>query len=413
MEQIRTIELPENVKKIIEELENHGYEAYAVGGCVRDSLLGKEPQDWDITTSALPEQVKELFPKTIDTGIQHGTVTVMMDHVGYEVTTYRIDGEYEDGRHPKQVLFTGNLVEDLKRRDFTINAMAYSDRTGIVDEFHGMGDLERGVIGCVGVAKDRFSEDALRILRAVRFSAQLGFQIEKETMQAACNMADTLKLISRERIQAELRKLLLSGHPERVEVLHEAGLLDVIFADCRKDEAQVPDIQRLSQILCRSVQDHFVRWGIFITCLPWQDMLFSLKFDNQTIKICEQLKRYQGAPLVLDDASVRCLAVAVGTDIFDKYYLPYRHALENASEEILEAVEKTYHKICERGDCLSLKTLKINGRDLVEKGIGQGTIIGDILEMLLQKVLEDETKNQEEVLWQLVEQYMAAKSSET
>ena len=136
------INLPNSVKKIIETLEKHGYEAYAVGGCVRDCLLGKEPKDWDITTSAKPEEVKALFRRTIDTGIQHGTVTIMMEHEGYEVTTYRIDGEYEDGRHPKEVIFTAHLVEDLKRRDFTINAMAYSDRTGVVDEFDGVGDLK-------------------------------------------------------------------------------------------------------------------------------------------------------------------------------------------------------------------------------------------------------------------------------
>ena len=169
------IDMPTCVREIIEVLENAGFEAFAVGGCVRDAVLGRIPADWDITTSAMPEEVKALFSRTIDTGIQHGTVTVMKDHVGYEVTTYRIDGEYEDARHPKEVSFTSNLVEDLKRRDFTINAMAYNDRAGLVDEFDGIGDLEKGVIRCVGEPKDRFGEDALRMLRAVRFSAQLGF----------------------------------------------------------------------------------------------------------------------------------------------------------------------------------------------------------------------------------------------
>ena len=163
------IKLPQKVKYIISQLEAAGFEAYAVGGCVRDSLLGREPDDWDVTTSAKPLQVKEVFRHTIDTGIQHGTVTVMLDHEGFEVTTYRIDGEYEDSRHPKEVIFTANLVEDLKRRDFTINAMAYNDRSGIVDAFGGMEDLDKGVIRCVGEARERFREDALRMLRAVRF----------------------------------------------------------------------------------------------------------------------------------------------------------------------------------------------------------------------------------------------------
>ena len=167
------IAMPPQVEGIIERLRQAGFEAYAVGGCVRDTLLGREPGDWDITTSARPKEVKQLFHRTIDTGIQHGTVTVLMDHKGYEVTTYRIDGEYEDGRHPKEVAFTSELMEDLKRRDFTINAMAYSHETGIVDAFDGIGDLKRKVICSVGKASDRFGEDALRILRAIRFSAQL------------------------------------------------------------------------------------------------------------------------------------------------------------------------------------------------------------------------------------------------
>ena len=176
------IQIPEDVKYILEKLNNAGYEAYAVGGCVRDSILGRVPDDWDITTSAKPEETKVLFPKTIDTGIQHGTVTVMRNHVGYEVTTYRIDGEYEDSRHPKEVIFTSDLLEDLKRRDFTINAMAYNHLDGgLVDAFGGIEDIEKKVIRCVGNPIHRFEEDALRMMRAVRFSAQLGYEIEEET----------------------------------------------------------------------------------------------------------------------------------------------------------------------------------------------------------------------------------------
>ena len=170
--------MPQKVKFIIKQLMDNGFEAYAVGGCVRDSILGREPNDWDITTSALPGQVKEVFEHTVDTGIQHGTVTVVLDKENFEVTTYRIDGEYEDNRHPKEVIFTANLVEDLKRRDFTVNAMAYNDETGLVDVFGGISDLNEKIIRCVGNAEDRFSEDALRVLRAARFAAQLGFSIE-------------------------------------------------------------------------------------------------------------------------------------------------------------------------------------------------------------------------------------------
>lgn len=201
------IQLPDKVHKIIGVLEAAGYEAYAVGGCVRDSILGRKPNDWDITTSAKPEEIKNLFPRTIDTGIKHGTVTVMLDREGFEVTTYRIDGVYEDKRHPKEVTFTANLEEDLKRRDFTVNAMAYSERAGLVDIFGGLQDIERGIIRCVGNAQERFTEDALRMLRAVRFSAQLGYRIEEKTGQAIHSLAPDLKAISAERIQAELVKL--------------------------------------------------------------------------------------------------------------------------------------------------------------------------------------------------------------
>ena len=225
------MEIPQAVEKIIDTLEAGGFEAYAVGGCVRDTLLGREPEDWDITTSARPEQVKSLFRRTVDTGIQHGTVTVLENHQGYEVTTYRIDGEYEDGRHPKQVEFTASLTEDLKRRDFTINAMAYSKKTGIVDEFGGMEDLKRGIIRCVGAAQERFTEDALRILRAIRFSAQLGFSIEEQTLEAVRQIAPNLVHVSKERIQVELTKLLKSPHPERMSLVFDTGIAPYVSAN--------------------------------------------------------------------------------------------------------------------------------------------------------------------------------------
>ena len=216
--------LPKNVNKIIHVLEENGFEAYAVGGCIRDSLLGRTPNDWDITTSALPEQVKALFKKTIDTGIQHGTVTILLDKEGYEVTTYRLDGEYEDSRHPKEVTFTALLSEDLKRRDFTINAMAYNEKEGLVDLFGGQKDMEEKVIRCVGDPLERFTEDALRILRAIRFAAQLGFSIAGETYGAIREIAPNLKNVSKERIQVELTKMLTSAHPEKIAMAEDTGI---------------------------------------------------------------------------------------------------------------------------------------------------------------------------------------------
>ena len=218
------IDLPEDVTTIIEKLEGAGFEAFAVGGCVRDSILGREPGDWDITTSARPESIKSLFRRTVDTGIEHGTVTVLMGSRSYEVTTYRIDGEYADLRHPKEVLFTASLEEDLKRRDFTINAMAYNESTGLVDLFDGMGDLDRHLVRCVGDPNERFNEDALRILRAVRFAAQLDFGIEEGTRNAIRGHAVNLAAVSKERILVELTKLICSAHIEKTEDLRKLGL---------------------------------------------------------------------------------------------------------------------------------------------------------------------------------------------
>ncbi|MBR0153830.1 MAG: CCA tRNA nucleotidyltransferase, partial [Lachnospiraceae bacterium] len=223
--------IPANAELILRSLEEAGHEAYIVGGCVRDALLGREPQDWDITTSALPEQVQALFRRTIDTGIQHGTVTVMFGKEAYEVTTYRIDGEYHDGRHPDQVTFTRSLEEDLKRRDFTINAMAYNPKRGLVDLFGGQKDLAERVIRAVGDARERFSEDALRMLRAVRFAGQLGFAIEEGTLEGIRALAPTLAKISQERIREELTKLLLSPQPELLETAIDTGMTAVILPE--------------------------------------------------------------------------------------------------------------------------------------------------------------------------------------
>ena len=225
------LQLPAAVNMIIDVLQAHGYEGFAVGGCVRDSVLNRTPDDWDITTSATPYQVKELFSKTVDTGLQHGTVTVMVHGVGYEVTTYRIDGEYEDGRHPKEVQFTSNLTEDLKRRDFTINAMAYSKDRGLIDEFGGMQDLQRKIIRCVGDPWQRFGEDALRILRAVRFAAQLGFEIEENTKKAIVELTPTLSKISAERIQTETVKLLMSDRPQMWRSVYDLGITRIIMPE--------------------------------------------------------------------------------------------------------------------------------------------------------------------------------------
>lgn len=401
------IEMPDAVKEIIGVLSDAGYEAYAVGGCVRDSVLGRVPKDWDITTIAKPEEIKSLFKKTIDTGIQHGTVTVMIKSVGYEVTTYRVDGEYEDGRHPKEVTFTASLTEDLRRRDFTINAMAYNEQSGIIDCFGGVEDLNEGIIRCVGNSSERFTEDALRMLRAIRFSGELNFDISKDTLDAIKALAKTITKISRERIQVELDKLLVSQNPERIAKAFDTELIKYIFAKQSGSEIEIlADKNELAGLLKNSKRNHYVRWAIFIDMLGINGVLKGLKFDNNTVKICEKLVKYKDLPLVCDEGGLREIIVKVGKDIFIEYYLPYRSAIKNIEEHALENVTKVAKVIFERGDALSIKELAVCGNDLAQIGVEKGRRMGEILEKLFACVIEDHQKNTKEELLEIAKKYI-------
>lgn len=389
------IELPKDVRHIINVLMENGYEAYAVGGCVRDSILGRTPGDWDITTSALPMQVKALFRRTIDTGIQHGTVTVMLGKNGYEVTTYRIDGKYEDSRHPKSVEFTSNLVEDLKRRDFTINAMAYNDEHGIVDAFDGMGDLKRKIIRCVGKAHDRFDEDALRILRAVRFSAQLGFDIEDDTAKAAKELAPTLVKISRERIHTELNKLLLSDNPDYFSVVYDLGVMKIIIPELENIDAHKLD--RIQHFIKRTRAVLPERYAALLSCVDADTagrILKGLKLDNATISMAAKLVKYYNMNPVLSEAAVRHYINEVGEN--DALRIVDFNISICGSE--LNKGYTDMKKICvmvkERGDCTELRNLKISGRDLMEAGFPAGKQLGEILQKLLCEVLDNPKFNE-------------------
>lgn len=389
------IELPKDVRHIINVLMENGYEAYAVGGCVRDSILGRTPGDWDITTSALPMQVKALFRRTIDTGIQHGTVTVMLGKNGYEVTTYRIDGKYEDSRHPKSVEFTSNIVEDLKRRDFTINAMAYNDEHGIVDVFDGMGDLKRKIIRCVGKAHDRFDEDALRILRAVRFSAQLGFDIEDDTAKAAKELAPTLVKISRERIHTELNKLLLSGNPDYFSVVYDLGVMKIIIPELENIDAHKLD--RIQHFIKKTRAVLPERYAALLSCVDADTagrILKGLKLDNATISMAAKLVKYYNMNPVLSEAAVRHYINEVGEN--DALRIVDFNISICGSE--LNKGYTDMKKICvmvkERGDCTELRNLKISGRDLMEAGFPAGKQLGEILQKLLCEVLDNPKFNE-------------------
>lgn len=432
------IRLPEKVNYIIRTLQQHGYEAYAVGGCVRDSILGRVPGDWDITTSAMPEETKSLFPRTFDTGIEHGTITVLLDGEGFEVTTYRVDGKYEDSRHPTEVTFVRNLKEDLLRRDFTINAMAYNETDGLVDIFGGMEDIERRVIRCVGNAEARFSEDALRILRGIRFAAQLGFQLEDETRAGMEKLAPTLKKISAERIQVELVKTLLSPQPDMLREAWRLGItkeflpeLDVAMETSQENIHHMYTVgEHILHTLMAVRSDRILRLTMLFhdmgkpamkfmdekgvahfTGHPEKssqmanDILRRLKFDNDTIRKVTKLVRYHDFYMEVTPEQVRRAVHEIGEELFP-LYLEVRRADVSAQSDYrreekfaeIDSVETCYQEIMEKHQCVSLKTLSVTGRDLIAAGMKPGKEIGDTLERFLDQVLADPEQNKKEVL---------------
>lgn len=432
------IKIPPGAAKILRRLEEHGYEAYVVGGCVRDSLLGRNPNDWDITTSALPRQVKALFPRTIDTGLKHGTVTILEGGEPYEVTTYRVDGEYLDGRHPSEVTFTASLKEDLQRRDFTINAMAYSEKHGLQDYFDGLTHLENRLICAVGDPMKRFGEDALRIMRAVRFAAQLGYEVEAETVRAMKELAPTLSKISAERIASELEKLLLSPHPEKLRMAYECGITAVIlpeFDRCMETAQNNPHhcysvgehtivsignarpdrVLRLAMLLhdfgkpaCKTTDeegiDHF-HGHQEVSAQMANDILRRLKSDNATRKSVVKLVRCHDRAVRLTPAGVRKAVVEIGEDLFP-LYLEVKEADTLAQSEYrrqekldyLEDVRFLYRKVLEEGDCLSMKDLAVKGDDLIAAGMRPGRQFREVLEAMFEDVIREPSHNEKTYL---------------
>ncbi len=377
--------IPSYVQKIIDRLEENGYEAYIVGGCVRDMLLGREPNDFDVTTSAVPEQTLSVFSdmRTVPTGLKHGTVTVLSSGEPIEVTTFRIDGKYTDSRHPESVCFTSNIKEDLSRRDFTVNAMAYNKSRGIVDPFGGADDMEKKILRAVGEPCLRMQEDALRIMRALRFSAQLGFEIESGTVLALKKMKEGLANVSGERLGVELAKLVTAPYPKRpVELMCSLGISKYILGDYVPSEYLLNKLEELPNDLA-------TRFG----CLLWNcereniaKILSDMKYSNEQKKAILNVTDVKIFGDVKTDADVR------------RFLLRYKEYADSAAllrEKLMEndsLSAQRLERVRKNGFCDSVSSLAIGGDELISLGIN-GKEIGIILNEMLALVTEEPEKN--------------------
>ncbi len=429
--------LPQDVINILNTLNNKGFSAYAVGGCVRDMFLKKSPQDWDITTAAPPEVILSSFPKTVPTGLAHGTVTVIMPSGQYEVTTFRVDGIYEDHRKPESVTFTNDITEDLSRRDFTMNAMAYHPETGLVDPFGGREDIEKKLIRCVGDPMVRFDEDALRMLRAVRFSAQTGFTVHEDILHAMRQLAPLLSAISGERIRDEFMKTLLSDRPALIELLLKTGLLSVFLPELDRcfsvpqnikyhiydvghhslkalEHTPKDPVIRLAALLHdigkpdkkttdENGVDHFKGHDLVSADLA-DGILTRLRFDNKTKEQVIALIRFHDRRFVLTKKCIRRAIAAIGRELFPKLVDLQRADNYGQNPEFLDErllhhdqVMALYDEIIADGDALSVKHLAIGGNDLLAMGY-KGKEIGFALSKALELVLDDPTKNDKNIL---------------
>jgi len=433
--------VPKPAEYILNTLEKNGFEAYVVGGCVRDSLLNISPDDWDITTSASPEQVKLLFKRTFDTGLKHGTVSVLIDNEIYEVTTFRRDGEYKDNRHPEEVTFTKSIEEDLARRDFTVNAMAYNPIRGFVDPFSGQEDLKNGIIRCVGDADRRFKEDSLRLLRAIRFAAQKEFVIEEKTLDSIKNNCHLVKNLSVERIISEITKILLSDHLEFFDALYETGLLNMIMPQmCRCFETaqnikwHIYDVGHHTLHAVSTLEKKaYLRfamlmhdWGKPLTksqnpdgsdCFRnhakesvrlAEDFMNQYKFSNSDKDKITRLIKNHDREIIPEKKCVKRAINAVGDDIFIDLINVKRadakaqnFALTEPRLSVYDKIEELYYE-CKRGnEPFSVKNLDINGHDLIALGY-QGKEIKDALNKLLDYVIEQPEDNQKDILIKII-----------
>lgn len=433
------IKLPNGAMEILNQIRSHNHIAYVVGGCIRDSLLGREPKDWDICTSATPDQIKEFLSsyKNLDTGLQHGTITVIAEDGSYEVTTFRVDGRYSDGRHPDTVEFVLSLYDDLSRRDFTINAMAFNPSVGLIDYFGGEKDLRDRVLSCVGKPHERFQEDALRILRALRFSSVYGFCIEDTTSQAIHAHSNLLKNIAAERINSELCKLLLGDSSSSVLLEYNDVISKIIpqLAPCigfdqnnRFHQYTVYEhivravenypgqdlVTKLTLLLhdigkpqCYTEDEkggHFRGHGVVSRDIAEQ-VLTDLRFDNKTKQQVAELVLYHDSTIAPTEKAVKRWLNKIGEEQFlrlldVKIADIFAHRRETQEDRIseIQKVRILTTKVLEEKQCFSIKDLAINGCDLIDLGIQEGPRIGELLAGALGEVIEGTLENVSEVL---------------
>lgn len=389
--------IPEKVKFIIDRFKNNNYEAFIVGGSVRDSLLNRKVNDYDITTNALPSITKSLFDKTIPTGIKHGTITILIDKESFEVTTYRIDGEYIDNRKPKEVIFVSDIEKDLSRRDFTINALAYNPDFGIKDYFNGIDDLNNKIIRAVGEPNLRFQEDALRILRAIRFAAQLNFKIEENTLSAIKTNNKLIKNISKERIRDELLKMLTSNNPQKAILeLYHSNLIDYIF---NLDNSSYNNIEYLIKSINTINNDLDTRLTHCFFYLFNGDLqaielaLKNFRFDNARIKNIVTISQFKN--YFKEITSKRDLKKMINLTGFDLTFKILNYNLmENPQDSnVLNELKIQLNNIIANSEPIFLKDLNITGKSLIAELNLKGKSIGDMLNLLLEEVLLDSTLN--------------------
>ena len=390
-----TITPPKYVKQVLITLQSRGYLAFLVGGCVRDMILGIHPQDWDVCTSALPEQVRELFPRTLTVGIRHGTITVLVNSHAVEVTTFRSDGIYVDHRHPEGVSFVGDLTADLSRRDFTMNAIALSPDGLIVDPFGGVEDIGNRTIRCVGEPALRFEEDALRMFRALRFSARLGFTVEEETLAAVYEKAPLAAALSPERVRDEIEKMLLTNRPQILLTVIGAGLLDRYLLP-RRDET-VSELIRLTALPKKALP----RWAAFCALLEQhglidspRDFLAALRLDGRTQHCCSDC-----CELLHTDPP---RTPKEWKKLLNHYGVETASCAAQCSDALRNGrCKDALRNVLKSGECFSLKHLAVTGDDLMEMGL-RGRELGEMLNFLLEYVMDYPDNNRRELLLQLV-----------